>query len=228
MKNFNGKWAVAILTVAAIGIAIQMRDSESTQGLSSSGAEGKMSSGRPKLVKKFMRSLGFESAARMPAAATEKARDPKFREWVTVQARSLDLPKVDSAQIERELQSVIASLTSEQAGELTRMALNASALPRERILATYLLASAGTKASGALSEVIQTPMDQVASPAPHSQDEINNVREKSLRIMAIDALAQQARSDSHAREVLEKSIPGIQDPYVRTYAQEKLSEISKN
>jgi hypothetical protein len=57
--------------------------------------------------------------------------------------------------------------------------------------------------------------------------EIEAVREKTLRIMALDGLSSRAETDPAARVALAKAIDEIQDPYIKSYAQERYRRLSR-
>jgi len=96
---------------------------------------------------------------------------------------------------------------------------------QKRILATYIMIIGGNDSLEDIGEFIQAPLDAPPNPAPHSVDETTAGREKAMRVMAIDALADRAKSDPSAKTALAKMIPDIQDPWVKSYAEKKLKEL---
>ena len=74
-----------------------------------------------------------------------------------------------------------------------------------------------------LKELIVSPISETGET--HSVAEMNSMRDKTLRIMALDGLSSRAQSDAQARATLAKAIDEIQDPYVKSYAEKQLSRL---
>ncbi len=154
------------------------------------------------------------------------AIDPEFQTWIKTEAKSVDRPTIDSDKKKTELAKIIATLTPNKAKQLLQTARNVSSTAGERILSTYLLVEAGSLALGEIKELITSPVVDHGPAKAHSEAEMMRVQERSLRIMAIDGLASRAKQDPNSRDTLARSIPGIQDSYIRDYAQKRLAEVS--
>lgn len=159
------------------------------------------------------------------AANTTPPADPEFQKWLSHEAKSLDLPSVDSAAKQTELRKVVKKITPVQTKQLLLTAKNPRAPAGEKILSTYLLVESGARGHNELSELIATPLADKGPHPPHSEEEMRGVRDKSLRIMGIDGLFAQAQKDPRARETLARTIPSIDDPFLRSYAEDKLRQL---
>lgn len=151
--------------------------------------------------------------------------DPGFQKWLSREAKNLDLPSVDSSAKQEELRQVVRKMTPIQSRQLLLTAKNPRAPAGEKILSTYLLVESGSRGYGELSELIAAPLVDKGPHPPHSEEEMRGVRDKSLRIMGIDGLFAQAQKDPRARETLARTIPAIDDPFIRSYAEDKLRQL---
>lgn len=163
-------------------------------------------------------------------AGTELANDnlkvdSEFQNWLSREAKELDRTNIDGDTKQAELRKVVAKITPVQARQLSLTARNPRAPAAEKILSTFLLVEAGSKAHQDLVELITSPLAEKGPFLPHSEEESKGVREKSLRIMGIDGLFSQAQTDPRARDLLARSIPSIDDPTIRAYAEDKLRQL---
>ncbi len=167
------------------------------------------------------------AATGAPAGADQSAApaDPDFQKWLSSEARSLDLPSVDADAKRRELRKIVAKISPLQSRQLLLTAKSPKAPAGEKILSTYLLVESGTRGHSELSELIAAPLVDKGPHPAHSEEEMRGVRDKSLRIMAIDGLFAQAQKDPRAKETLARTIPGIDDPFIRSYAEDKLRQL---
>jgi hypothetical protein len=161
-----------------------------------------------------------------PAAPESKitddlVKDPQFQLWLHNQAQRIDNPRSNPAAVQAEMNAKVNALTQIQTRQLLQIARSHRAPAAEKILSTYMLVEAGPRALQELRELITTPM----SSGQHGPEELDNVREKTLKIMAIDGLASHAQNDPRAREALERSIAEAQDPSVKKYAQEQYDRL---
>lgn len=163
---------------------------------------------------------------RNPAASSGPA-DPKFQQWITQEAKSLDHPNVDGERKEAEIKEVVKRLTPQQSRQLLQTASSVHAPAGEKILATYLMVQGGLNSRAELAQFISGPLNEKGPHVPHTEGEIKGVREKSLRIMAIDGLVSQVKTDPAARQALARAIAESEDPYIKGYAQEKLNELDR-
>lgn len=162
---------------------------------------------------------GAPSAQDLPSAGAP------FQQWIRDQAKVMDQPHVNEGELKRQMGHVVQSLSPEQSVQLLQTARSGTAPASEKILSTYLLVQAGARARKELSELIASPLPVNQNFQPHSVDEAKSVREKTLRIMAVDGLASQAERDPEARLALAQGIDRIRDPYVRAYAEDRLRRL---
>jgi hypothetical protein len=151
--------------------------------------------------------------------------DPQFRQWLASEAKNLDAPHVDGRRKQNELQAIAQKLTPVQSRQLLVMARDPRASAGEKILSTYLLIEGGSLSREELAEFITSPLDDHGPHPAHSEAEMAGVRDKSLRIMALDGLFGRAETDPSVRETLAKVIADIQDPYVRGYARDRFTRL---
>lgn len=159
------------------------------------------------------------------AKASDSPEDPKFRDWIVRQAKYVDSPNANSVENKKEVERAIREMTRGQARQLLLIAQSPDAPAREKILATYLLVEGGSLSLPDLAQLIATPLPNTGPATAHSEAEAVGIREKSLRIMAIDGLFSLAEKDDRARATLKETIPSIQDTYVRSYAQKRFDEL---
>lgn len=178
-------------------------------------------------------SLGAAAPAKNTAseATSQVARvagsaGPDFRNWIRDEAKSVDDLNVNGEQKQAQMRAMVKEITPAQARQLREVVMAPQSAAREKILSVYLLVEGGGRTRAELSAAITAPLKQKGGEV-HSEDEMNNVREKSLRIMMIDGLFAQAQTEPAARETLAKTIDDSADPYIKAYAQEKYDQLSK-
>jgi len=162
-----------------------------------------------------------ESAA---VAAHEPTPDPEFQQWIKQEAKELDRVNVDGAAKKRQIQAVVAKMTGTQSRQLLNTAKNPKAPAGEKILSTFLLVEGGLLTRKELTDLIAAPLEE-GQYEPHSEGEVKGIREKSLRIMAIDGLFSQARREPSAREALARAARETTDATIRAYAEDKLRQL---
>ena len=153
------------------------------------------------------------------------AVDPEFKKWLSHEAKELDRVHVDGAEKKRQIRAVVSKMTSQQSRHLLQTVTNTRAPAAEKILSTYLLVEGGSRTLKELTELIAAPLSENPDFKPHSEDEMKGIREKSLRIMAIDGLFSQAQREPSAREALVRAARETQDPRIRAYAEDKLRSL---
>lgn len=168
------------------------------------------------------------SEAPLPVAAPSIAApsDPQFQRWIQEEAKSLDSLNVNGDEKQAQIRRVVSKITPGQAAQLRQTVMHPQAKTREKILSAYILVEGGLNTREELQKAISAHLTQKGGEV-HSEDEMNGVREKSLRIMMIDGLFAQAQSDIKARESLAKAIVDSEDPYIKAYAQEKYDQLPK-
>ena len=152
--------------------------------------------------------------------------DPKFQQWVREEAKSIDDLNVDGEKKQAEIKEIVRKITPNQARQLRQTVIHPQSAAREKILSAYLLVEGGLNTREELKAAITAPLAEKGGE-PHSEDEVNGVREKSVRIMLIDGLFAQAHGDPKARETLARAIVDSEDPYIKAYAQEKYDQLPK-
>jgi hypothetical protein len=162
-----------------------------------------------------------------PKAILPKPADPKFQKWLSDEAKDVDRPHVNSELKEQQIKKIAGRLTKAQSEQLLQTVNNPTAPPSEKILSTYLMVEGGLNTREELRAFISSPMKEQGPHEPHSEGEVNGVREKSLRIMAIDGLFTQAKNDPQAKAALASAVADSEDPYIKAYAQEKLNQLSR-
>lgn len=160
-----------------------------------------------------------------PAAATEPAQDPEFRRWVQQEAKELDNLSVNGAEKQKQIRNVVSRMTPQQTRQLVQTIKNPSAPAGEKILSTYLLIEGGSKTHRELGDLISSSLTENQEYAPHSVEEMKGIREKSLRIMAIDGLFSQAQREPSAKATLARAAREASDPSIRAYAEDKLRQL---
>ncbi len=161
-----------------------------------------------------------------PSGQTVSGGDSEFIGTVRDQARSVDDPSVDAGRAESQLKSLASRITPAQARQLRGLIMHPQSAAREKILSAYILVEGGSRSREELRAAITAPLTQEGGEV-HSEEEIKGVREKSLRIMMIDGLFAQARTEPAARDTLAQAIADSADPYIKAYAQEKFDQLSK-
>jgi hypothetical protein len=157
--------------------------------------------------------------------AAENIPDPEFGRWIEDEAKQLDNVNVDSAQKRQEIRRVVSKITPQQSRQLLQTVKNPRSPAGEKILSTYLLVEAGSKAHGELADLISSPLTEAQDFEAHSVEEMKGIREKSLRIMAIDGLFSQAQREPGARTALARAAQEASDPTIRAYAEDKLRQL---
>lgn len=158
-------------------------------------------------------------------APSASAEDPEFQRWLSAEAQRMNQRGQDGESKRKELAKVAAELTPAKAQHLLQIAKNVSSPAGEKILAAYLLVEAGPLGLESLRSLITTPLSLSGPQEPHSEGELRATQERSVRMMAIDGLASQAEKNPSARETLVNTIPNISDPYIKSLAEKRLSQI---
>lgn len=219
-------WGIGALALTFFLIALQMRNSKTSEGAPSSRPPS------PDLVSKENPNSQVSVSPKADAvkfgppssAALPPVADARFQAWIAEEAKSLDNPSADSEHIRQEIRRAMASLSKSQSQQLLHTARDPEAPANEKILATFLMVEGGLSSRHELMDFISDPA--ISGGEPHSMDEINSVRDKSLRIMALDGLFTQAATDPSARAALGEKIAAIQDPYVKAYAERRFEELT--
>lgn len=166
-----------------------------------------------------------EPAAVVAPGQPAPVADPHFEKIVRDEAQRLDRVRVEPTEEQARVKKLVSALTPQQSRQLLHIARSPQSLAREKILSTYMLVEGGERSWGELGELISSPLVEKGPPEPHSESEMKGIREKSLRIMAIDGLFSRAQREPRAREILAKAIADIEDPYIKAYALRRLEQL---
>jgi hypothetical protein len=223
--------AGSALLIAIILITMQIRNGTATK--TTDGVQVVESGSSSKVDGPSSATRELESASprtdKAPSPRSDSAHpkivDPRFHQWLVHEAKSLDSPSVNGERKKKEIREIVQKLTPAQSRQLLATAQDPQAPAGEKILSTYLLVEGGSISREDLRVLITSPVEDQGPHQAHSESEMTGVREKSLRIMALDGLFSRAQSDPSAREALAKIIADIQDPYVREYARERYSRL---
>ena len=219
---------VLLLLVAAGLVAIQMRREGGRPSSDGIARPSEQSGNSTNLTLPGTQSTTETGAAATSPGNTELPVDPEFKKWLAAEARELDSLNVDSASKESAIKTVVAKLTPQQSKQLLQTAKNPNAPAGEKILSTYLLVEAGVRSLGDLRELIVSPVPDGGPHPAHSEGELKGIREKSLRIMAVDGLVSRAKNEPEARAALARAIEDIQDPYIKAYAEDRFRQLDAN
>ncbi|MCB0420404.1 MAG: hypothetical protein KDD61_05380 [Bdellovibrionales bacterium] len=149
-----------------------------------------------------------------------------FRQWFSEESGRLEDMGPMSPEYLESLSNRAASLADAEQAELVKIARNLSEPAQKKILAVYMLSLGKSGTLQSLTDFIEAPLQAEPDADPHSPEDAKRVQEKSLKIMAIEALVEQAKTDPQARSLLERSMENIADPYLRNYAKRKLTELT--
>lgn len=151
---------------------------------------------------------------------------PRLKSFLGEEGESFDTGKVDAAAAEKHVKEMAAQLTPEEMKFLVATALEMNARASDRILSAYLLVSAKEKAFSSLRDFITAPLRGNPHAPEHSVEELAAMQEKSLRVMAIDGLFEQAKVDPAARDTFFKLVSELREPSLSQYVQKKIKELS--
>lgn len=225
MKKRGGMFAVGVLVLAA-ALAIWLQQKESSTRFDSTYSSPESATAKdPGSVSAAARNPSQSGAAAVMGVPETIRSEKEFQKWLSDEAREMDKAHIDGEAKQRELKKAVAKMTPTQTRQLMLTARNPKAPAGEKILSTYLLVESGVMGRAQLAELIQAPLADKGPHPPHSEGEMKGIRDKSLRIMGIDGLVAQAKQDPAAREALARAIPGIEDPFVRSYAEDKLRQL---
>lgn len=163
------------------------------------------------------------------------AIDEEFRNWLSDQAQLLDEPQVDVKEAESQVRSMVERISPKEWEAVKSLAASNQVKASERVFATYLLVQGGEASLGRLAEFAQSELPLAHQDfAAHSEEETEAVRERALRVMAIDGMASQAeadlksgvqRSDSLALLKLQEVAASAQSGFIREQAKARLDQL---
>ncbi len=151
--------------------------------------------------------------------------DPEFQKWLERAAGEVNKTNVAGDRVSAEMARVAANLTPAQANQLLQTAVSNTAPAAEKILSVYLLGEGGARSRAQLVELILSPLPDRGPVTVHSPAETLSAGDRARVMMAVEALAAQAKSDPAALQALVQAISAIQDPNVKRLAQKVADEI---
>lgn len=150
----------------------------------------------------------------------------KFKSWFETVSADIEASGSSNFFGLDEIKQRASQLTLDQQEWLVQLAVDTQAAAKRKIMAVFLLSEGGLHTTASLAEFVEAPLQAKGIGEPHSPDETRNMQEKSLRVMAIDSLAEKAKTDRDSYDLLVSSIGRIEDPYLKSYAERKLAEIA--
>lgn len=160
------------------------------------------------------------------------ATPEQFKIWFDSEVKIMDQYNVNTDQLQQRYLELTAKMKPEQFSKLSVIARTKSDRVNERVLAAYLLGYAGYANISDLAALVQAEFKLDGEPTAHSAAETQQVQEQSLRVLAINRLADLARGDDKvlalkALAQLKLIVKNVKNITLKNYAQNKLNEISK-
>jgi hypothetical protein len=153
-----------------------------------------------------------------------ESKEP-LKQWVSQEAKVLDRTKVDMKFHDDMISQKVRSFGREQLTQLASIAKDPTLPMNERILSTYVLGK---------SELSSLELVDLASRASenkkfeaHSEEEIKSTQERSLKIMAIDAIVKSKNSMDSKLKDLQSVINASNDELVQQYAQTEARKLQQ-
>lgn len=165
-------------------------------------------------------------AAPLPPVAPPKPESvkPEFLQFLRAEAKALDSTNVDAEAAGLRAQSQASEMGPLEFQFARDTVLAESGPAREKIMSVFLLTSAGAAGWPALAGIVQAPVSR-EPVAPHTEAEMKSVQERAYRLMAVDALAEQAVKSAPARQELLDWLNRATEPSLRDYIQKKISDL---
>jgi hypothetical protein len=168
-------------------------------------------------------SLPGSVAANVPAIAQEPR--PELMRFLDSEAKTFNSTKLDAEAVERRVQAEADQLTAADLQFLATKAQGLNSRASDRILSAYLLISSKEKGWGPLRDLVLAPLQGKPDAPPHTVDEAQAMQEKTIRIMAIEGLFEQALKNRQAREEFLRILSELRDPTLVNYAQKRAKEL---
>jgi len=161
-----------------------------------------------------------------------KASQEQFKNWLNEESKSMLNYNVNAEALTQKYQTLTAKMTKEQFEILAGVAKSNESDANKKVLSAYLMGYAGYDSMQTLAEFASSSYKLSGEVNVHSVAEAEQTRERAMRVIAIDRFAALAQGDQNdqaekAKQELKKLIQTIRDPYLKNYAQSKLSELSK-
>lgn len=166
------------------------------------------------------------NSAVLTEGVIEKMSASEFQNWIEAESKKMNQTNVNESLTEAQLKNVAQRLNANQLEQLSQNILDVNKSANDRIFSTYLLTQTmSVEGLNQLEAVAKSKVSDYGPVTPHSEAEVRNAQDLSMRYMAIDKLAQQAATDQVALEKLKNLITQAENAQVRVYAQRKFSEI---
>lgn len=226
----RGKWfaaaafAVVLIAVLIVSKRFGANDINKEQSVPTEAASVLAS---PNTISEDKREPATVVTSGAPKTILVKPADPEFQNWLAEEAKSVDHTHVDSQAKQIQIRKIVSKLTPTQSRQLLQTASNPVAPAGEKILSTYLMVEGGLNSREELKTFISAPLKDQGPHDAHSEGEMNGIREKSLRIMAIDGLFSQAKNDPQAHAALAQAAAESTDPSIKSYAEQKLKQLAR-
>lgn len=168
------------------------------------------------------------------AGAPEKSQEqseqtplsPQLAKFLQTESALMNSTGIDPLAAENRARAQAQSMVERDFIAAKELALKMDGPANQKILSVYLLGLALPKSLAQLREFITAPLRAKQNPEPHTLDEIRYSQERAQRIMAIDAVAERARTSSEAKDALMRMAAETRDQSIREYIQKKIKEIS--
>lgn len=147
----------------------------------------------------------------------------QFRQWQAEEAKVLDRANVDEVAHFQAIQNRIKTFTKIEWDEIVNSVLDIDRPANQRVLSAYMLGVGGFDNLQAVERVLDEKLPEGPN-RPHSEEESRSLREKSLKMMIIDELIEQVKTDPSKQGQLLAAIRRIDDPYLRNLANRRVAE----
>ena len=155
------------------------------------------------------------------AKEMEKLKKSKVMSWLEERGANMSsFSKSDSIELDQK----ISNLEPEDLAELKSIALDTKRAANIRLLSLYMLGKASQGVT-AINDFLQANIPIHPQAPAHSVEELENNREKSLRVMAFEQKVEAAKKSAKAKKELAELISTIQDVWLRSYAERRFAEL---
>lgn len=174
-----------------------------------------------------------ENAAAAPAVnkhEPQTAEEKELAAWLSVEATRLDRMKIkDEKSLQQMLDLQAKSLTAGQTRWLGKQAVNAQTPINERMLSVHLAGLAQSEfAFEALRDIATAPLTGDGQFDPHSESEVTHMQDKTIRIAALEQMADRVREDRTQLGQFQKTVAAIADKRVQQHGLRLLKELERN
>ncbi len=150
----------------------------------------------------------------------------EFVNWIETESKSLNSTSVNTEEKEVRMKALSNSLTAIQNKKLVQIAIAPEEDANERILASYILTlNTNAESQTNLVEIAKSALPDFGVIAPHSVAEVKRTQELAIRMMAIDALVESAKTAPEAAHKLRLLLVEAESAEIRSYIERKLKEL---